>query len=97
MRGRRSCRLRSCAGRADHDGDAASHVFATVVAGAFDDSHRTAVADAEAFAGATAEERLPAGRAVEGDVADQDVVLGDERAVLGGNTMILPPDSPLPT
>ena len=44
---------------------------------------RAAVADAEPLAGPAAEEGPAAGRAVEGDVADQDVVLGDEPRRLG--------------
>ncbi len=71
------------AGRADDDGDAAGHVLAAVVAGALDDGQRAAVADAEPLAGAAAEEGPAAGRAVERDVADEDVVLGDERRDLG--------------
>ena len=66
------------AGRADDDGDAAGHVFAAMVAGPFDDGLGPAVADAEALAGPAAEERPAAGGAVEGHVADQDVVLGHE-------------------
>ena len=66
------------AGRADDDGDAAGHVLAAVVAGPFDDGLRPAVADAEPLAGPAAEERPAARRPVERDVADQDVVLGDE-------------------
>ena len=61
---------------ADHDGDAAGHVLAAVVAGPLDDGQGAAVADAEPLAGPAAEEGPAAGRAVEGDVADQDVVLG---------------------
>ena len=67
------------AGRADDDDDAAGHVLAAVVADPLDDGLRPAVADAEPLAGPAAEEGPAAGRAVEGDVADQDVVLGDER------------------
>ena len=54
-----------------------------MVAGPFDDGLRAAVADAEPLAGPAAEERPAAGRAVERDVADQDVVLGDEPRRLG--------------
>ena len=67
------------AGRADDDGDAAGHVLAAVVAGPLDDGQGAAVADAEPLAGPAAEEGPAAGRPVEGDVADQDVVLGHER------------------
>ena len=71
------------AGRADDDGDAAGHVFAAVVAGPFDDGLRAAVANAETLAGPAAEKRPPAGGAIKGDVADQDVVLGDEGRARG--------------
>ena len=64
---------------ADDDGDAAGHVLAAVVARPLDDGVGAAVADAEPLAGPAAEEGPAAGRAVERDVADQDVVLGDER------------------
>ena len=67
------------AGPAEHDDAAAGHVFAAVVADAFDDRVRAAVADGEALAGDAADVRLAAGRAVERDVADDDVLLGDER------------------
>ena len=86
------------AGRADDDGHAAGHVLAAVVAGPLDDGHGAAVADAEPLAGAAPEEGPAAGRAVEGDVADQDVLLGRRTSrPCGGKTMILPPERPLPT
>ena len=56
-------------------GDAAGHVFAAVVADAFDDRLRAAVANAEPFAGDAAEIDLAARRAVEHDVAGDDVLL----------------------
>ena len=70
------------AGPAEHDDASAGHVLAAVIADAFDDGERAAVADGEAFAGDAAEVRLAAGRAVERDVADEDVVLGDEARLL---------------
>ena len=39
----------------------------------------------------------PRGGAVEGDVADDDVVLGLEAAPSGGRTASMPPERPLPT
>ena len=65
--------------RAEHDDAPAGHVLAAVVAHALDDGAGAAVADAEALAGHAADVRLAAGRAVERDVADEDVLLGDER------------------
>ena len=67
------------AGAAEHDDAAAGHVLAAVIADAFDDRERAAVADGEPLAGEAADVRLAAGRAVQRDVADDDVVLGDER------------------
>ena len=53
----------------------AGHVLAAVIADAFDDDRRAAVADAEALAGDAADVALAARRAVERDVADDDVLL----------------------
>ena len=66
-------------GPSEHDDAAAGHVLAAVIADAFDDGERAAVADGEPLAGDAAEVRLAARRAVERDVADDDVLLGDER------------------
>ena len=66
-------------GRPEHDDAAAGHVLAAVIADAFDDRRRAAVAHGEALARDAAEERLAAGRAVERDVADDDVLLRRER------------------
>ena len=66
-------------GPAEHDDAAAGHVLAAVIADAFDDHRGAAVAHAEPLAGHAADERLAAGRAVERDVADDDVLLGLER------------------
>src|SRR4029453_4243225 len=68
-------------GGAEADDAAARHVFAAVVADALDDRVNPAVAHAEPLTGHAANERLAAGRAVEGDVTDDDVLLGDERAL----------------
>ena len=75
---RRACRRRSCVrwGRARRP--AAGHVFAAVVADALDDGADAAVAHAETLAGHAADVGLAAGRAVEGDVADDHVFLGVE-------------------
>src|SRR5262245_741259 len=67
---------------AEHDDAAARHVLTGVVADALDDRVDSAVANAEPLAGHAAHEGFAAGRAVEGDVADDDVLLGDERALL---------------
>ena len=87
----------SAAGAEHHD-QAVRHVFAAVVANAFDHCGRAGVANREALAGDAVEERFAAGRAVEGDVADQDVFFGGETwNCVGGYTMTVPPESPLPT
>ena len=66
-------------GPAEHDDAPAGHVLAAVVADALDDHRGAAVADAEPLAGDAADVTLAAGRAVEGDVADDDVLLRLER------------------
>ena len=65
-------------GAADDGHDAAGHILAAVVAHAFHDGAGAAVADGEALAGASADEYVAAGGAVQGHVADDDVVLGHE-------------------
>src|SRR5690606_10480661 len=72
------------AGGAEHDDAAAGHVFEAVVAHAFDDGGDAGVAHREAFAGAAADVEFAAGRAVEGDVADDDVFGGRKAGGRGG-------------
>src|SRR5262249_34580003 len=71
------------AGVAEHDHPAPRHGLATVVAHALHYGQDTAVADAEALAGHAAHVGLAAGGAVEGHVADDDVVLGGEAGGAG--------------
>src|SRR5207302_10925502 len=66
----------------DHD-HPAGHVLAAVIAGAFDDSPRAAVADGKALAGCSVEVALALRGPVEGGVADQDGLFGHERGALG--------------
>src|SRR5690242_10560370 len=66
------------AGRAQDDDAAAGHVFAAVIAHALDHRDGAAVPDGEALAGDAAEIRLSARRPIERDVADDDVLFGDE-------------------
>src|SRR5439155_12385757 len=61
----------------DHD-ESLGHVLAAVVADALDHRGDAAVAHAEPLAGLAAEEDLAARRAVERDVADDDVLLRRE-------------------
>ncbi len=83
---------------ADHDHAAAGHVLAAVVADALDDGGRPGVPNREALAGDAAEERTPRGRAVQHGVADDHVLLGDERPRRrAGEWRATPPERPLPT
>ena len=68
---------------AQHDDASAGHVLAAVVADAFDDGVRAGVAHREALARPAAEERLARDRPVQDGVADDHVVLGGERRLLG--------------
>ena len=70
-------------GGAEDDDGAAGHVFAAVVADAFDDSASARVADGEALAGAAGDPEAAAGRAVEDGVADDDGVFADVAGALG--------------
>src|SRR5271165_4387268 len=62
------------AGITDHDDDPAGHIFAAMVAGAFDDGDGTRIAHGEAFAGYALEIRFTGDCAVEHGVADDDVL-----------------------
>ena len=65
---------------AQHDHQAVGHVFAAVVAHAFDDRRRAGIAHREPLAGHAVEERFAAGRAVEAHVADQNIFFRHEIA-----------------
>ena len=83
---------------AEHHDPAAGHVLAAVVADAFDDGDGAGVAHGEALADHAADERLPAGGAVQDDVAGDDLLLGHEAGGPDGEgrTTSRPPDRPLP-
>src|SRR5690606_33836304 len=70
------------AGGSEDDHEATGHVLAAVIADTFDDRDRAGIAHAEAFARASSCEQVAAGGAVEHGVADDGLVLPDER--LGG-------------
>src|SRR5260221_1030432 len=70
------------AGVTQDNDPAARHVFAAVVADAFDDSLYTGVADSKAFAGLTTDECFTGGSAIEGYVTDDAVLFGDESCIL---------------
>ena len=78
---RPTCRRRSCGRSAEHDDDAAGHVFAAMVAGAFDDRDGAGVAHREALAGDAAEIAFARDRAVEHGVADDDRLLRHDAGV----------------
>src|SRR5438445_78868 len=69
-------------GADDHD-PAAGHVFAAMIADRFDDGVDAAVADAEPFAGHAANVGLAARRAIEGDVAGDNIFLRHEGRSFG--------------
>ena len=71
---------------AEHDDPTAGHVFAAVIADAFDHGTRAAVAHGEPLAGHAAQVRLAARRAVQRDVADDDVFFGHERRICVAET-----------
>src|SRR5450830_1198016 len=64
------------AGGTQHDDGAAGHVFATVVAQAFDDGRGAGVTHGETLAGHAVEEGFAGNRAVQHGIADDDVVDG---------------------
>ncbi len=59
--------------RTQNHGDASRHIFATVLANAFDDGERAAVAHRKTFAHSSRNVQFPAGRAVEQGVAGKHV------------------------
>ena len=68
---------------AEDDGASAGHVFAAVIAAALNDSDSAGISHAESFARDAVNVRFAAGRAVECDVADDDVLARNERRVGG--------------
>ena len=65
-------------GAPENDHQPVGHIFAAVVAHALDDRGSAGVAHGESFAGHAAEVGFAAGGAVEADVAEEDIFLGDE-------------------
>src|SRR5437899_10934125 len=59
--------------RPEDDDDATGHVLATVLADAFDDGERTAIADGETFSGAAGDEELAGRGAIEHGVSGKNV------------------------
>ena len=70
-------------GRTQNHRAPAGHVLAAMIAHAFDDRLGAAVANAETLGRTSPEEGPSAGGAIEGDVADDDVLLGYEGALPG--------------
>ena len=69
----------------EHQDQALGHVFATVVADAFDHSGRSGIANGKALAGDSVEKRFAAGGAVEGNVADQNIFFGGETSTVAAD------------
>ncbi len=68
-----------------------------MIAHAFHHRRRAGVAHGKTLAGHAVEEGLAAGCAVQHDIADQNVLLGQKVESRGGYTIRRPPESPLPT
>ena len=66
---------------AEHDDQTVGHVLAAVVANALDHGSRSGIADREALARHSVEESFAAGRAVESNVADDDVFFRREARI----------------
>ena len=81
--------------RADHDDRPAGHVLAAVITDALDHRTPVAVTNRETLATHPADVRLAARRPVQGDVSDDDVVLRDERRVIGRHDHDPPATEPL--
>ena len=80
----RHARREIAARLADDDDNAAGHIFAAMVAGAFDHRDRARVADREALAGDTTEIALAADRAIEHRIAHDDRVFRHDLRGLPG-------------
>src|SRR6202023_845788 len=68
-------------GLAEHHHDAAGHIFAAMIAGAFDHGDRAGVAHREALAGDAAEIALALDRAIHHGVADDDGFLRHDAGI----------------
>ena len=62
------------AARAENHNQSVGHVFATVIADTFNDGGCSRVANCKALAGNTVEESFAAGRSIERNIADDDVL-----------------------
>src|ERR1700758_5572052 len=62
----------------EYNHQSVGHVFTTMVSNALDDRRRTGIADREAFSGNSVEKRLAARSAVQGHIADDDVLFRRE-------------------
>ena len=69
---------------AEHDDQAAGHVFAAVIAHAFHHRRRAGIAHREPLAGHAVEKSFAAGGAIEHHVADQDVFFRQNVEARGG-------------
>src|SRR5262249_4300977 len=91
----RHARREITSGATEHHNDAARHVFAAVVARAFDDGNGARVADGEAFASHAAEITLALDRAVQHRVADNDRLLRHDPGICGRPDNEAPAGQPL--
>src|SRR5439155_18573910 len=80
----------------EHDHAAARHVLAAMVADALDHGVRPAVSDRESLARDAADVRLAARRAIQRDVADDDVLFRDKRRLPRRIDDDLPARQPFP-
>src|SRR5450755_427296 len=70
------------AARTEHQHQPVCHVLAAMIANPFDDCGRAGIAHGKAFTGDAVKEGFAAGRAVERNIANQDIFLGSEAGIL---------------
>ena len=82
---------------AQHNDAASGHVFATMIAHAFDHRNRAAVTDRKALARDAADQRFTRSCAIGRDVTDNDVLFRALNvAAAGGKITMRPPERPFP-
>ena len=67
-----------------HHHHAIGHVFAAVIANTLDYRGRAGIAHRKAFARHSVEKNFPAGRAIQNDVANQNVIFGQKACEYAG-------------
>ena len=91
---RPTCRPRIAPGLAEHHDDAAGHILAAMIAGAFDDGDGARIAYGEALAGNAPEIAFAGDGAVEHGVADDDALLRHDAGSWPEALMMRPPRDP---